>query len=394
MELLKFIQNNQISNYDILKNALESEPYNLKIKEDNNYPSLFLIHNMENSNKELDIVRECNGIILDKNNFKIVCYTFNKLSDEIDIPEYLNKDNLYIENAIEGTLVRYFNYNEKWILSTKKCIDASKSRWVSTKTFHELFEDCLFVKNIENITNLNPNYCYSFIITHPDNNIVVKYTEPVLYHISTRDMVTMSEIEVNIDIVKSIRTLIPKDNIKDIIQNVMITRQLCYEGVIFIDSNYNRWKFKSPYFNRAREIWGNTNNRLFRYIELRKDVNLLDEYLMYFPNDQSIFSNYEYRIKILCSQILSIYTGKHILKDGTKIPYYLAKIIYKLHGDFFKDKIRTDLNKIGLTLLSIDSKLLCFMLNHYEKNLVKEDNLDIMNEDVIQMNIQDEMALD
>ena len=397
MDLQNFIKTNQVENYETLKSLLEVEPFNLKIKDDSDYSNLFIIYNGDYSNKELNIVNECNGIILEKSSLKIVCYSFNKCSDEITVPEKLNKNNLYIENSIEGTLVRYFYYNNEWILSTKKCINSKKSKWISSKNFYELFQECLTDKNITE--KLNPNYCYSFIITHPENNIVVNYTEPYLYHISTRDMLSMNEIEEDIGIFKLTKTLVPEDNIQNIIQSVINTKQLCYEGLIFIDNNYNRWKLKNPYFNRAREVWGNTNNRLFRFIEIRKDINLLHEYFMYFPFDNNIFSNYEHRIKMLCSHILTIYVGKHILKNNTKIPFYLAKIIYKLHGDFMKDRVKTDINKIGLTLLSIDAKLLCFMLNNYEKSLVKEDdNFDIMNnimnEEVIQMNQEDEMALD
>jgi hypothetical protein len=384
MELTNFIKNNNISNYEVLKNTLENEPYNLKIKEDNDFPNLFLIHNSDKSNKDLDIVKECNGIILEKELFRIVCYSFNKCSDQLTLPDNLNKNNLFIENSIEGTLVRYFYYNGQWILCTKKCINSNKSRWISNKNFFILFEECLVNNNI--LDRLNQNYCYSFIITHPENNIVVNYKEPFLYHISTRDMISMNEVEVDIGVFKLTRTLIPEDNIENIIESVMNTKQLYYEGLIFIDTNYNRWKIRSPYFNRAREVWGNTNNRLFRFIELRKDINLLHEYLIYFPFDSNLFNTYEYRIKVLCSHILEIYVNKYILKNSNeKIPFYLAKIIYKLHGDFIKDKIKTDLNKIGLTLLNTDTKLLCFMLNHYEKSLIKQEEI---KEDVIAVQME------
>ena len=377
MELLEFINNNQISSYDILKNTLESEPYKLKIKEDIDHPNLFLIYNDDNSNKEYGMVNECNGIILDKKSLKIVCYSFNKCSDKENVPDNFDKNNLYIENSIEGTLVKYFYYDTNWILSTKKCIDSTKSKWISTKSFYQLFEDCLVGKE-DIINNLNPNYCYTFIITHPENNIVVNYTTPFLYHISTRDMTTLKEVEIDIGIYKNQKTLISFDNYKNIIENVISSKQLCYEGLIFIDLNYNRWKIKNPYYNRARHIWGNTNNRLFRYIELRQNIDLLYEYLNYFPRDQYIFSSYELRIKEIASTILSIYIDKHILRKETKIPYYFSKIIYKLHGDFIKDKIKTDLNKVGLALLSIDTKLLCFMLNEYDKNKNIEMKQDII----------------
>ena len=382
MELLNLIKNNQITSYENLKNILENEPYNLKIKEDTDLPNLFLIHNSENSNKELIIVRECNGIILEKDTLKIVCYSFDKCSDELTLPSNLDNNDLYIENSIEGTLVRYFYYDNKWILSTKKCIDANKARWLSIKNFYQLFQECLDSNSIYLLDKLNSNYCYSFIITHPENNIVVNYINKNIYHISTRDMTTLKEIETHINVSKLTRTFIPTKNIESIIETSMNVKQLNHEGLIFIDANYNRWKLKNIYFNRAREIWGNTNNRLYRYIELRKDINLLHEYLTYFPNDRNLFVSYEYRIKQLCSHISAIYSAKYILKsDDAKIPFYLVKILYKLHGDYIKDRIKVNMSKIGIGLLNTDTKLLCFMINHYEKaTALKESNMNIENE--------------
>ena len=50
---------------------------------------------------------------------------------------------------------------------------------------------------------------------------------------------------------------------------------------VFIDKNYNRHKIRTPIFNKARELWGNTNNRFQRYLELRKDVNLFNKVFVF-----------------------------------------------------------------------------------------------------------------
>jgi hypothetical protein len=85
MELYNFINNNNINNFESLKSVLESELFNLKIKEDIEYPSLFLIHTLDNSIFSNKIVNECNGIILDKNTLKIVCYTFNTCTLKVKV---------------------------------------------------------------------------------------------------------------------------------------------------------------------------------------------------------------------------------------------------------------------------------------------------------------------
>jgi hypothetical protein len=353
---------------------LESSNFNLKIREDAGYPNLFLIHTQDNSDFKLKLVRECNGIILDKNTFKIVCYTFDKCLDQEVIPDSLNKNELYIENAYEGTLIRLFYYENNWLISTKKCIDSSKARWVSKKSFLELFVETEAELNYKLVEKLNPNYCYSLLITHPENNIVVNYKNKCLHHISTRDMNTLNEIDINIGLTKPIRTFINNTNIDETMNSIQNYKEYDLEGFIFIDTNYNRWKIRTPIFINMRKLWGNTNNRLYRYLELRKDSDMLIQYLQYFNDDKDQFINYEYKIKEVATNILKFYVEKHITKSIDKVPYYYSKIIYKLHGDFYKTKIKTNINKVALSLLEIDAKQLCFIINHYEKNLISINN--------------------
>jgi hypothetical protein len=192
-----------------------------------------LIHTLENSAYNIPFVNECNGIILEKDTFKIVCYTFNKCYDTPTISDNLDKNNLYVEKSIEGTLIRIFYYNNDWIVSTKKCINASKSKWLSDKSFLELFEDCVSKYNF--MEKLNKSYCYSFIIMHPENNIVVNYTKPDICHISTRDLNTMDEIEISIDIPKNERIHVDDLKYQQIMLSLSIDNSTSYEGYIFID---------------------------------------------------------------------------------------------------------------------------------------------------------------
>jgi hypothetical protein len=366
MEISRFIRENQITDYNILKSILESTPYNLKIKDDNEIPNLFLIHSQDNSDFNLKIVNECNGIILDKNTFKIICYTFNKCIDSNAIDANLNYDNLYYETALEGTLIRLYFYNDTWNLSTKKTINASKSKWLSNKSYSELFYES-FLDN--NMNYLDKNYCYSFILTHPENVSIVNYITPISYHISTRDMNTLNEIIINIGFKQIDKIYIDKSMLPDILGKLLIDNNLLYEGIILIDSNYNRQKLRTNIYNKAKLLWGNTNNRFYRYLELRKDTNLLNEYLTYINHDRGNFINYENIVFNLASDILNCYLNKYIDKNNdAKIPFYFQKIIHKLHKDFYKSKIKTDHNKIMLFLLELEPKNICFMINNYNNN--------------------------
>jgi hypothetical protein len=379
MEISYFIREKQISNYETFKNILESPPFNLKVKEDVDYPNLFLICNQNEiippSESEMqqflphnimNIIRECNGLIMEKNTFKIICYTFNKCLEDYSLDESLDTDNLYVEPALEGTLMRLYYYENKWNISTKKCIDAHKSKWLSEKSFYDLFIECLNNYNIEE--NLSITNCYSFILTHPENSIVVKYNNPQLYHVSTRNLLNLEEIDQNIGITKLNRQNVEKDYLPILIGQLLNDTNLSYEGYILIDTKYNRQKLKTHAYKKARDLWGNTNNRFMRFLELRKDLNMLNEYLTYYPCDKNNFINYENKISYLANDILQYYIMKHINKENIKIPFYFSKIIYKLHGDFFKNKVKTDYNKIILTLLELDPKKICFICNHHDKS--------------------------
>ena len=147
-------------------------------------------------------------------------------------------------------------------------------------------------------------------------------------------------------------------------------RSLENEGYMLIDTNYNRQKFRKRHYNYLRDLWGNSNNRFFRYLELRKDfAKLSGEYFLYFPDDHTSFIEYEENLNIMAQNILYIYCEKHVHKRDIKIPYYYAKFIYKLHGDFIKSKIYTDYDKIRNELWLLEPKKLCFMYNEYVKSL-------------------------
>ena len=367
MELSNFIQKNNITNFESLKYILQNDPYNLKIKEDNNLQTLCLIHSQDKSDFNNKIVNECNGIILDKNTLKIICYTFDKCSEETNLPNNLDNNQLFIEYSIEGSLIRLYNYDDKWILSTKRCIDASKSKWLSNKNFVELFYECL--GNINFDQAIDPKYCYSFIISHPENNIISKKVVPTLYHVSTRDMYTLKEVTLNIGVPLLERNSVSNNTqefIQDLILEMSNDTSNFYEGYMFIDTNYNRWKLQKPYFKKLRNLWGNNNNRFFRYLELRNDINLLQEYLGYFQADKDDFLKYESDINNFAQIILEYYSRKHITKIDKNVPFYFSKLIYKLHGDYFKTRIKTDHNKIMLALLELDPKQICFMMNKHK----------------------------
>jgi len=274
-----------------------------------------------------------------------------------------------LELLVEGTLIRVYHYQDKWIYSTKRCINSKRSKWLSSTSFHEMFEEALAKEcgDIPIWDRLEKRNCYSFVMCHPKNNIVVNYDDMKLYHIGTRNMDTLLEIEVDIGIDKVPYKRVESTTL-ECLKELETTNELTTEGYMLIDSNYRRQKFSSKIFKRAREVWGNTNDRFFRYLEIRHaGPKIMQEYLTYFPQDREKFAEYELKVIELSQHILHHYLAKHVSKKSAELPFYLKKLIYDLHGEFLRTREMTDIVKIMSWLEKLDVKLVYYFYQNSKK---------------------------
>ncbi len=356
MEFIKFLNSQNLVEFENIRQVCEAAPYHLKIKEDEMYPTLYLVCQTDNTPADDSFVKDCNGIILEKGTNKIICYTFPKGVEMEGIDPKIDQTKSHLEIAIEGALIRLYHYNGMWIVSTKKCINAKRAKWLTHKSFEEMFQE---IFPMEILGGLDVNESYSFILCHPENSMVVQYPTAQLYHISTRNMMTMMECEKDIGIQK-----VPRHGDISILSTLATTTDLTMEGYMLVDENFNRQKFMSPIYKKAREVWGNTNYRFFRYLELRKEGNdKMVEYLTFFPGDQVKFMGYEQEIIALAQEILQVYLDRHVHKTGTEIPQYYKRLIYDLHGEFLKTRVMTNLPKVMEWIEKLDAKLVCFLYN-------------------------------
>lgn len=163
--------------------------------------SLYLIHYIYNPPS--DTVKDLRGIIVeydgkkDSGFTKIVCKSFPytiefpcsipeesrsitpRLHEEI--PEsYFTESKITIFQAYEGTIIRMWFYNNEWMMSTHRKIDARKSRW-GGPYFSDMFYELLPKEDLD--LYIDRKYCYIFLLHHPKNRLVVPCNEACLYHV-------------------------------------------------------------------------------------------------------------------------------------------------------------------------------------------------------------------
>ncbi len=357
MELLNLL--NQQNNFNSVKQLLETDPYNLIIKEDIDFPTLYMITYDRNvSNMSNSIVKLCRGIILEKETNKIICYTFNKGIDSIDTcPEELDWNTTKIELSIDGTQIRLFYYNNSWQYSTTRCIDARKARWFSTMSFYDMFKD---MENLIDYDKLNKKYCYSFVLCHPKNRIVVTYNTPTLVHVLTRNLETFDEVDIDISVSKP-RIFTNFESYSDVI-NAANREDNFEEGYMLCDSNKNRIKIKNMTYDRVKDLRGNTNNMFYRYLQLKYD-GLVETYLSFYPEFNGKFALYELDVRNLGKEIHKYYLNRHVHGLVVSIPNHLKTMVYKLHGTYISNHETTTVNKVIEELNKLHPSQVCFMYN-------------------------------
>lgn len=377
-----FLKDNNITNVELLKEFIGKEQYKLKFKEDSN---LILIFNDNNSNLQEELVRFFNGVIIDKETLKIICYTFDKCFEENNINENLFGKNIKIQPVYEGTLIRAYFYNNKWNLSTKKMINAHNAKWASDKSFGDMFNEIIGIDNLNNETYFNnKDYCYSFLMGHVENNIIQNNSNYII-HLNTVDLVNNSEVNFSDNTITyddkikhinhygNVEINMEKDSLIKHIQNIKNDTGLNEIGYMFINQDNEKQKFMKNNYIQIRELWGNTNNRLFRYLNLRKNPENLKSYLSIFPSDKKLFLDYEHYLMNIATFILNIYRDRHMTKKITKVPFYIRDIIYKIHGLYLQTKNKVTFNDINVILHDLDEKKFCYIINNIEKDKKKLD---------------------
>lgn len=287
-----------ISEHKDWKSLLQSAPYFIEIKEDENY--ILLKYNQVKSDFYNPIVRECRGIILTADTFEAVCVPFFKFGNYGEgYADKIDWSSARVQEKVDGSLIKVWHHNKKWHISTNGMIDASKAMLSNDleifKSFRDLFNRACMKYDFAlcGSRDLNPNYTYMFELVSPYNRVVVPYKEIDIRHIGTRDNTTLQELEIDIGIPK------PKSySLKSLDDCIKACDAMGYdeEGYVVVDKNWNRVKIKSPAYVAVHHMANNGCINKERIVDLIK-TGEDGEFLNYYPEYTKDFENIKSAIK-------------------------------------------------------------------------------------------------
>ncbi len=341
------------------------------------------------------------------------------LSDDMKTHEVNSvSGNLTAEELVEGIMVNLFwkagtgtgtdDSNGKWYIATKSCVGevsydhillaeaeaqvaAAAATTVGSETtaeagapaldtsrgFQKLGVQEILRRRICEVLSLLPGglagvpkeYCYSFVVQHPKNQIVNTITVPKLYLVAVYQLTSLDDggvnaIRINRDIfsanfggsvshMPSTLTCVLDDTETEAATATVTphtvedyckmyasadTRSISLPGVVFVDKLTGFcYKKRNPKYESVKKRKGMEQKLMAQYLQLRKD-RAIDEYLKYHPQHSRTFRQFRDRLHDYTQRLYDAYIEHYVKKDAKPLKEYdreLKTHMYKLHYDTY-----------------------------------------------------------
>lgn len=324
---------------------------------------------------------------------QVVCFAPPKsLHAEKFMEQYPQKNHTIIaEEFVEGTMINVFfdkfvGASGCWQIATRNTVGADVAFYKQPggKTFHQMFLEACKDNNID-IQYLNQDYCYSFVLQHPNNRIVVPFNKTSLYLVEVYKIVqTADTINVYIQDMETIKKfsyfgvtsikfaqrydfssyseLIEKyasPNTPFDIMGVVIKNKLTGE----------RTKIRNPIYEEVRHLRGNQPKIQYQYLCLRNEGKV-GEFLKYYPEMREEFSKFRDQVHMFTNTLHQNYLSCYVRKEKPLIEFgeQYRTHMYKLH-QIYLNELRA--KKYGMTnscvinyVNTMHPSLLMFCLNY------------------------------
>jgi hypothetical protein len=269
------------------------------------------------------------------------------------------------EEFIEGTMINVFwddsiGLTGGWEISTRNTVGATSSFYKGhqAKTFRDMFleaaKECGLVMD-----NLEKDKCYSFVLQHPENRIVVPFKYPQLYLVAVYSIRNEeqedngSSICVDIfdaqdfrDVFFALNTTVmfPKvykfDKYADLIDEFasMNTSYDVVGVVLHNKESGERAKIRNPVYEQVRNLRGNQPKLQYQYLSLRKEGKV-GEFLKFYPENKKEFSCFRDQVHLFTNTLFSNYISCYVKKEKPLIEFseQYRTHMYTIHQKYLKE---------------------------------------------------------
>jgi hypothetical protein len=287
----------------------------------------------------------CRSVIINSMNHVVGFAPPKSIPAESFIQKYPDtnlRDSIVAEEFVEGTMINVFfdpsiGLTGGWEISTRNTVGATSSFYKSphSKTFRQMFTEAATENNLD-INRLEPDMCYSFVLQHPENRIVVPFFKPQLYlvgvyKISNKPNEIMvsqydssyykyffSELGTSVKFPESYQF----DSYKELVDKYgsMNTSYDIVGVVIHNKLTGERTKIRNPVYEQVRNLRGNQPKLQYQYLCLRKEGRVKD-FLKYYPENKHDFSAFRDQVHLFTNTLFFNYVSCYIKKEKHLIEF-------------------------------------------------------------------------
>jgi len=343
----------------------------------------------------------CRSVIVNNNN-TVVGFSPPKSIKAEDFIQKYSEEVVVAEEFVEGTMINVFwdsliGIDGGWEISTRNTVGATSTFYKGTesKTFRDMFLEACKECNLE-IKSLDPKYCYSFVLQHPENRIVVSFKKPQLYLVGMY-FIENIEDECNVHVSNNqicrdyfLRTTVkfPEvykfDKYSELIEKYgsMNTKYDIVGVVIHNINTGERGKIRNPVYEQVRNLRGNQPKLQYQYLSLRKEGKV-GEFLKFYPESKKEFSGFRDQVHLFTDTLFNNYVSCYIKKEKPlkEFPEKYRTHMYNIHQKYINE-LKESKQFVTNTFVQkyvneIHTSLLMFCLNHdlRKRNIVADNQI-------------------
>lgn len=335
--------------YNIM-NALSVEPLYLRVKwNDEKY--YIVKYSDDASDKSNHIVNDSNCVFFEQGTNNIVHYSYPRIRDFsamlVESGDSLQNMSKYvIKKYYDGTIVKLFYHSDQWNVGTNYCVDATKSKFDNNKNFHEIFTETAAQVGFE-LEQLDKTKAYTYLVIHPENKIVVDYTQHKLVLLSEVSLDTLTDHTLNNNDPENVecndyQTFINmiegmNNKLKD---RVNLTEEDVFGYLVVNTETGVRYKIESDLYKTLKSLRGSKENIKYRYLELRKNSNV-SEYLKYYgtPEIEQTFKNVSLSMDGISNILHQLYIEMYIKRiEYTELEKKYKTALYLIHREYLETR--------------------------------------------------------
>ncbi len=299
--------------------------YKVDVKVHGQYPNLVLLkYNQIESDFNIPLVRECRGLILDReNDWKVISRSYDKFFNYgEERAATIDWHTAKICEKLDGSLATLYYYDKKWHVQTSGSPDASGDVNGLGFTFKELFWQTWEKLGYDLPIVADGDVCYMFELMTPFNRVVVPHKESRIVLHGMRSICTLGCCKprefspwlvkynnYNWELVKTYSLGRSWEEIGKACEAINPMEQ---EGFVVMDSNFNRVKIKSPQYVALHHMKDGFGSR--RMIELVR-TNEGAEFLSYFPEFTDLYTEVKTKYDKLLTDVEEVFNQNKEIVD-------------------------------------------------------------------------------